>query len=117
MNPDFENDANVETTLDVQSQVEADAEAKAEAGTGAEAEAVAEAEAEADALAETAAKVLDSVADNTSQKFRQSAFLGLMRKLRDGEVFVKGDDIVDAVNGRNDGGSSEGGYFADSIGG
>lgn len=58
-----------------------------------------EEEREANALAQTAAKVLDSVADNTSQKFRHSTFLGLMRQLRDGEVRVKGDEMVHVNDG------------------
>lgn len=58
-----------------------------------------EEEKEANALAQTAAKVLDSVADNTSQKFRHSTFLGLMRQLRDGEVRVKGDEMVHVNDG------------------
>jgi hypothetical protein len=48
-----------------------------------------------DEMAETAARLLDSVADNTSEKFRQSTFLELMRRLRDREVRVEGDKIVE----------------------
>lgn len=48
-----------------------------------------------DAMAETAARLLDSVADNTSDKFRQSTFLELMRRLRDREVRVEGDKVVE----------------------
>ncbi|KAI9700176.1 MAG: hypothetical protein M1820_006844 [Bogoriella megaspora] len=50
---------------------------------------------EADDLAATAGQLLDSVADNTSLKFLNSNFLGLMRKLRDKEVRVEGDKMVD----------------------
>jgi hypothetical protein len=47
-----------------------------------------------DALARTAGSLLEKVQDDRSQKFRNSAFLGLMRQLRDGEAIVKDDDIV-----------------------
>ena len=57
----------------------------------------AEAEAEADALSRTAGRLLDSVANETSDKFRQSQFLGLMRKLRDGEVRIEGEEMVDVA--------------------
>ncbi|KAK5141332.1 hypothetical protein LTR04_002650, partial [Oleoguttula sp. CCFEE 6159] len=50
---------------------------------------------EANELAATAAQLLDSVADNTSQKFQESTFLALMRKLRDHEVVVQGDKMVE----------------------
>lgn len=49
-----------------------------------------------DELAQTAGRLLDSVADNTSQKFRDSQFLSLMRKLRDKEMRVEGDKMVEA---------------------
>lgn len=49
-----------------------------------------------DDLANTAGELLDRVSDNTSQKFQQSSFLALMRQLRDGEVKVDGDKMVDA---------------------
>lgn len=48
-----------------------------------------------DALARTAAQLLDSVKDNQSDKFQNSTFLELMRQLRDKEVTVEGDKIVD----------------------
>lgn len=50
---------------------------------------------EADELARTAGELLDSVKHDQSQKFRQSNFLFLMRQLRDREVQVEGDKIVD----------------------
>ena len=96
-----------ETQLDVDTQNDANSNAETTA------QSQAEAEAEANALAQTAAKVLDSVSENTSQKFRQSTFLGLMRKLRDGEATVKGDDIVDVVNGSS---SSTGSDYARGLG-
>ncbi|KAK8216250.1 hypothetical protein IWZ01DRAFT_430709 [Phyllosticta capitalensis] len=46
-------------------------------------------------LARTAGQLLDSVAHDTSQKFQQSNFLALMRKLRDHEVRVEGDKVVE----------------------
>ncbi|KAI9653523.1 MAG: hypothetical protein M1821_007031 [Bathelium mastoideum] len=50
---------------------------------------------EADDLAATARQLLNSVADNQSAKFENSEFLGLMRKLRDKEVRVEGDKMVE----------------------
>jgi len=49
---------------------------------------------EHDDMAATAGKLLESVADNTSDKFQNSQFLGLMRKLRDRELRVEEDKIV-----------------------
>jgi hypothetical protein len=51
-----------------------------------------------DEMAATAARLLERVADNTSEKFQNSQFLGLMRRLRDREVRVEEDKIVE-VNG------------------
>lgn len=48
-----------------------------------------------DELARTAGQLLDSVKDEQNQKFRSSNFLGLMRRLRDREVRVEGDKMVD----------------------
>ncbi|KAI9699036.1 MAG: hypothetical protein M1836_003225 [Candelina mexicana] len=48
-----------------------------------------------DALARTAGQLLDSVKDDQSEKFRGSNFLALMRQLRDKEVTVHGEQIVD----------------------
>lgn len=45
-------------------------------------------------LAITAGQLLENVKDDTSHKFRNSTFLNLMRRLRDGEATVKGQDIV-----------------------
>jgi peroxin-5 len=47
-----------------------------------------------DDLARTAGILLESVAHDTRAKFQQSAFLGLMRQLRDGDVVVDGDRMV-----------------------
>ena len=52
-----------------------------------------------DALARTAGQLLDSVSTNQSSKFQNSEFLGLMRQLRDREVQVKGEDIVETNDG------------------
>lgn len=46
---------------------------------------------EPDALARTAGELLDNVKHESSQKFKESSFLGLMRQLRDREVTVDGD--------------------------
>lgn len=48
-----------------------------------------------DELARTAGTLLESVKHDHSQKFQQSSFLSLMRQLRDREVRVEGDKIVD----------------------
>ena len=48
-----------------------------------------------DALAATAGQLLDSVKLDSSEKFQQSNFLALMRKLRDHEVVVEGDNMVE----------------------
>ncbi|KXT09392.1 hypothetical protein AC579_4897 [Pseudocercospora musae] len=48
-----------------------------------------------DALAATAEELLEKVKHNQSDKFKNSQFLGLMRKLRDREVRVEGDKMVE----------------------
>jgi hypothetical protein len=48
---------------------------------------------DADALAQTAGQLLDSVRHEQSEKFQQSNFLALMRRIRDREVEVKGDEF------------------------
>lgn len=48
-----------------------------------------------DELARTAGRLLDSVKYEQSQKFQESNFLALMRRLRDREVRVEGDRMVD----------------------
>jgi hypothetical protein len=50
---------------------------------------------DSDALAQTAAQLLSSVGRSSSEKFQQSNFLALMRKLRDHEVVVEGDNLVE----------------------
>lgn len=50
-----------------------------------------------DALAITAQELLEKVEHNQTDKFRNSQFLGLMRKLRDREVKVEGDKMVETV--------------------
>jgi hypothetical protein len=47
-----------------------------------------------DEMAATAGRLLERVADNTSEKFQNSQFLQLMRQLRDREVRVEEDKIV-----------------------
>ncbi|KAI5212170.1 hypothetical protein E4T38_00782 [Aureobasidium subglaciale] len=47
-----------------------------------------------DELAQTAANLLERVSDNQSSKFKNSAFLGLMRQLADREIRVEGDKMV-----------------------
>ncbi|CAO2650534.1 Nn.00g018260.m01.CDS01 [Neocucurbitaria sp. VM-36] len=48
-----------------------------------------------DEMAATAGRLLERVADNTSEKFQNSQFLELMRRLRDREVRVQEDKIVE----------------------
>lgn len=52
-----------------------------------------------DELAKTAGQLLDSLKHEQSQKFQQSSFLALMRQLRDKEVRVEGDKMVDVSLG------------------
>ena len=46
-------------------------------------------------LAKTAGELLEKISGNQTTKFQNSAFLGLMRKLRDREVRVDGDKMVE----------------------
>jgi hypothetical protein len=50
---------------------------------------------DADDLARTAGQLLNSVQHDSSDKFRESRFLDLMRRIRDREVEVRGEDFVD----------------------
>ena len=50
-----------------------------------------------DALAATAQELLEKVEHNKTDKFRNSQFFGLMRRLRDREVKVEGDKMVETV--------------------
>lgn len=47
-----------------------------------------------DELARTAGQLLSNVKHDHSQKFQNSSFLSLMRQLRDREVHVEGDKLV-----------------------
>ena len=46
-------------------------------------------------LAREAGQLLDAVADDQSEKFRNSSFLSLMREFRDHEKSVQGNEVVD----------------------
>ncbi|PYH74006.1 protein pex20 [Aspergillus vadensis CBS 113365] len=48
---------------------------------------------DADELARTAGQLLDSVKHDQSQKFKESNFLALMRRIRDREVQIEGDEF------------------------
>ncbi|RJE25516.1 peroxin 20 [Aspergillus sclerotialis] len=48
---------------------------------------------DADELARTAGQLLDSVRHDQSQKFKESNFLALMRRIRDREIQVEGDEF------------------------
>jgi len=52
-------------------------------------------ETDADELARTAGLLLENVKDDQSRKFQESSFLALMRQLRDKEIRVEGDKLVD----------------------
>ncbi|MCJ1456937.1 hypothetical protein MMC28_007303 [Mycoblastus sanguinarius] len=59
-----------------------------------------------DELARTAGQLLENVKGDQSQKFQESNFLSLMRQLRDREVRVEGDKIVDATQALHPGGEN-----------
>ncbi len=50
---------------------------------------------DADELARTAGQLLDNLKHDQSRKFQESSFLSLMRQLRDREVRVEGDLLVE----------------------
>ncbi|KAK3350092.1 hypothetical protein B0T25DRAFT_520157 [Lasiosphaeria hispida] len=50
-------------------------------------------------LARAALDILQSVSENQSQKFRNSSFLDLMRRIGNREVVVEGPNLVDASTG------------------
>ncbi|TGZ85027.1 hypothetical protein EX30DRAFT_337453 [Ascodesmis nigricans] len=52
-------------------------------------------EQDGDELARTAGQLLESVKGDSSEKFQKSNFLALMRKLRDHEVVIQGDTMVE----------------------
>lgn len=53
---------------------------------------------DSDELAKTAGQLLDSVSHDQSEKFKQSNFLALMRRIRDREVRVEGDEFREVSN-------------------
>ncbi|MCJ1404418.1 hypothetical protein MMC11_007643 [Xylographa trunciseda] len=61
---------------------------------------------EADELARTAGQLLDNLKDEHSHKFQNSSFLALMRQLRDKEVRVEGDQMVDNTQPLHPGGQN-----------
>jgi hypothetical protein len=56
---------------------------------------------DADELARTAGQLLTSVQHDTSDKFQNSQFLALMRKIRDGEVKVQGEEFEETYGTDN----------------
>lgn len=52
-----------------------------------------------DELARAAVDIVNSVADNTSDKFKKSRFFELMRRIGNREVVVEGDSFVNAATG------------------
>ncbi|KAJ7496110.1 hypothetical protein B0H11DRAFT_2001880 [Mycena galericulata] len=63
---------------------------------------------EADELARTAGLLLETVRDAQNPKFHKSEFMGLMRGLRDRDIVVEGNDMV-----QNTGQSSASGWASD----
>ncbi|KAL2043429.1 hypothetical protein N7G274_003735 [Stereocaulon virgatum] len=61
---------------------------------------------EADELARTAGQLLENVSGDQSQKFQESNFLSLMRQLRDKEVRIEGDKLVDTSQPLHPGGQN-----------
>ncbi|KAL4899156.1 hypothetical protein BDW74DRAFT_163977 [Aspergillus multicolor] len=59
---------------------------------------------EADELARTAGHLLNSVSHETNQKFRDSNFLALMRRIRDREVQLEGDEFRETAQSLHPGG-------------
>ncbi|KAL3473759.1 hypothetical protein BJX99DRAFT_232987 [Aspergillus californicus] len=59
---------------------------------------------DADELARTAGQLLNSVSNETNQKFRESNFLALMRRIRDREVQVEGDEFRETTQSLHPGG-------------
>ena len=55
--------------------------------------------ADADELARAAGKLVETIAHEQSTKFKQSNFLELMRRLRDRQAGILGQDIVDTPEG------------------
>lgn len=55
---------------------------------------------EGDELSQTAGLLLSNISQEyeSNPKFKQSAFLGLMQKLRDREVIVEGNEMVENLN-------------------
>ncbi|KAF8904468.1 hypothetical protein CPB84DRAFT_1677396 [Gymnopilus junonius] len=51
---------------------------------------------EADELARTAGQLLENLKHEQNPKFQNSQFMGLMRQLRDGEVIVEGNQMVES---------------------
>ena len=51
---------------------------------------------DSDELARTAGRLLDNLKHEQNPKFQQSQFMGLMRKLRDGEMIVDGNKMVES---------------------
>ncbi|GFF25431.1 hypothetical protein IFM58399_01031 [Aspergillus lentulus] len=59
---------------------------------------------DADELARTAGQLLDSVSHDQSEKFRQSNFLALMRRIRDREVQIEDDEFRETSQSLHPGG-------------
>jgi hypothetical protein len=58
-------------------------------------------------LVKSALRILDSVADNETDKFKNSSFLDLMRRIANKEIVVRGEDLVDAETGESFGSKAQ----------
>ncbi|OKL59091.1 hypothetical protein UA08_05776 [Talaromyces atroroseus] len=59
---------------------------------------------DSDELARTAGHLLDSLSHDNSQKFKESNFLALMRRIRDREVHIEGDEFRETTQALHPGG-------------
>ncbi|KDQ57825.1 hypothetical protein JAAARDRAFT_58405 [Jaapia argillacea MUCL 33604] len=62
---------------------------------------------EADELARTAGLLVETLKDEQNPKFKNSAFLGLMHQLRDRNVVVEGNEMVERSGGSAEGWASD----------
>ena len=68
---------------------------------------------DADELSRTAGLLIQSVSHESNPKFKNSQFLGLMRQLRDREMVVEGNDLVQSSESSGLVGAGTSGWAAD----
>ena len=100
-------DANLEELADELDERRAAGDPYVQPTVGPEADALRKKRADED-LARAATDILASVASNTSEKFQNSKFLELMRRIGNHEVVVDGTELVDAETGETVGGKGSG---------